>query len=49
MLGEKFRGIDPACTLTCFSLDSEAYKMEVDAKAYRGASANKAEHLYFLN
>lgn len=45
VLGEKFRGIDPACTLTCPPLGSDAYKMEMDATAYRGASAAKAEYL----
>ncbi len=45
VLGDKFRGIDPACTLTCSPLGSDAYKMEMDATAYRGASENLAEHL----
>lgn len=45
VLGEKFRGIDPACTLTCSPLASDAFKMELDATAYRGASENKAEYL----
>jgi 2-iminobutanoate/2-iminopropanoate deaminase len=45
VLGDKFRGIDPACTLTCPRLGSDAYKMEMDATAYRGASRNKAEYL----
>ena len=45
VLGEKFRGIDPACTLTCSPLASEVYKMEMDATAYRGASAGKAQYL----
>ena len=45
VLGDKFRGIDPACTLTCSPLGSDAYKMEMDATAYRGASANEAEYL----
>ena len=45
VLGEKFRGIDPACTLTCPPLGSEAYKMEMDATAYRGASAGEAQYI----
>jgi enamine deaminase RidA (YjgF/YER057c/UK114 family) len=45
VLGDKFRGIDPACTLTCPPLGSEAYKMEMDATAQRGASTNVAEYI----
>lgn len=45
VLGEIFRGIDPACTLTCSPLASDAFKMELDATAYRGASENQAEYL----
>jgi 2-iminobutanoate/2-iminopropanoate deaminase len=45
VLGEKFRGIDPACTLTCSLLAADAYKMEMDATAFRGASREKAEYL----
>jgi enamine deaminase RidA (YjgF/YER057c/UK114 family) len=45
VLGDKFRGIDPACTLTCSPLASDAFKMEMDATAYRGASAKAAEYL----
>lgn len=45
VLGEKFRGIDPACTLTCSPLASDAYKMEMDATAHRGASASEAEYI----
>ena len=45
VLGDKFRGIDPACTLTCPPLGSDTYKMEMDATAYRGASASEAEYI----
>jgi len=45
VLGDKFRGIDPACTLTCSPLASEIYKMEMEATAYRGVSAGKAEYI----
>ena len=38
VLGDKFRGIDPALTLTCTPLASPIYKMELDATAVRGAS-----------
>jgi 2-iminobutanoate/2-iminopropanoate deaminase len=46
VLGEKFRGIDPACTLTCSPLASDIFKVELDATAYRGASKNKAEYIH---
>lgn len=45
VLGEKFEGIDPACTLTCPTLGSDAFKMEMDATAYRGASTLEAEYI----
>lgn len=45
VLGDKFRGIDPALTLTCAPLASDAYKMEMDATAYRGASATETEYV----
>ena len=45
VLGDKFRGIDPACTLTCPPLGSDTYKMEMDATRYRGASASEAEYI----
>lgn len=45
VLGEKFRGIDPACTLTCSPLASDIFKVELDATAYRGASQGKAEYI----
>lgn len=38
VLGDKFRGIDPALTLICTPLASPIYKMELDATAVRGAS-----------
>lgn len=44
VLGERFRGIDPALTLTCPTLGSTIYKVELDATAIRGAS--KAEAVY---
>ena len=45
VLGEKFRGIDPACTLTCSPLVSDVFKVEIDATAYRGASNYETEYL----
>lgn len=45
VLGNKFRGIDPACTLTCTPLASEAYKMEMEATAHRGVSARETEYI----
>lgn len=38
VIGEKFRGIDPATTVTCPPLGSTAYKVELEVTAYRGAS-----------
>lgn len=42
-VGERFRGVDPAMTLTCPSLSSNAYKVEMEVTAYRGASSGKVE------
>ncbi|WNW10263.1 Rid family hydrolase [Pseudomonas sp. DTU_2021_1001937_2_SI_NGA_ILE_001] len=38
IVGEKFRGIDPATTVTCPPLGSTVYKMELEVTAFRGAS-----------
>ncbi|MEG1038360.1 MAG: RidA family protein [Pseudomonas sp.] len=38
LIGEKFRGIDPASTVTCPPLGSTVYKVEVEVTAYRNAS-----------
>ena len=38
IVGEKFRGIDPAATVTCPPLGSTIYKVELEVTAYRGAS-----------
>lgn len=40
-IGSKFRGINPATTVTCPLLGSTVYKVELEVTAYRGAS--KAE------
>ena len=37
-IGELFRGINPACTVTCPPLGSTIYKVEIQVTAYRGAS-----------
>ena len=37
-VAEKFRGINPALTLTCPPLGSPQYKIEIEITAYRGAS-----------
>lgn len=38
LIGEKFRGIDPASTVTCPPLGSTVYKVELEVTAYRGAA-----------
>jgi len=38
LIGEKFRGINPASTVTCPPLGSTVYKVELEVTAYRGAS-----------
>jgi len=38
VVGAKFRGIDPASTITCPPLGSTVYKVELEVTAYRGAS-----------
>lgn len=38
LVGEKFRGIDPASTVTCPPLGSTVYKVELEVTAFRGAS-----------
>ncbi|MBR9904515.1 MAG: RidA family protein [Gammaproteobacteria bacterium] len=40
-IGTKFRGVNPATTVTCPPLGSTDYKVELEVTAYRGAS--KAE------
>ena len=44
IIGDKFRGINPASTVTCPPLGSTVYKVELEVTAYRGAStANVVE------
>ncbi len=43
IVGEKFRGTDPASTVTCPPLGSTVYKVEIEVTAYRGASSAEIE------
>lgn len=43
IVGDKFRGIDPASTVTCPPLGSTVYKVEIEVTAYRGASTADVE------
>ncbi|WP_425930422.1 RidA family protein [Pseudomonas sp. NyZ201] len=45
LIGEKFRGIDPASTVTCPPLGSTVYKVELEVTAHRGASKAQVEHV----
>ncbi|MGJ7546855.1 RidA family protein [Pseudomonas alloputida] len=38
IVGEVFRGIDPASTVTCPPLGATVYRVELEVTAYRGAS-----------
>lgn len=38
IVGEKFRGVDPATTVSCPPLGSDIYKVEIEVTAYKGAS-----------
>lgn len=43
LVGEKFRGINPASTVTCPPLGSTVYKVEIEVTAYRGAGRAETE------
>ena len=43
VIGERFRGIDPASTVTCPPLGSTVYKVEIEVTAFRGASQATVE------
>lgn len=45
IVGEKFRGVNPATTITCPPLGSTIYKMELEVTAYRGASHAEVEEI----
>ncbi|OWV29649.1 RidA family protein [Halomonas campaniensis] len=38
IIGQKFKGVDPASTVTCPPLGSTVYKVELEVTAYKGAS-----------
>jgi len=42
-IGQKFKGIDPATTVTCPPLGSSIYEVEIEVTAYRGASTADVE------
>ncbi|MDH2435449.1 RidA family protein [Pokkaliibacter sp. MBI-7] len=44
-IGNKFRGIDPATTVTCPPLGSTVYKVELEVTAYRGAAGADVERI----
>ncbi len=44
-IGTKFRGINPATTVTCPPLGSTVYKVELEVTAYRGASKAEREEI----
>lgn len=44
VLSEKFRGIDPASTITATPL-AGAYRVEIEVTAYRGVGHTKAEYI----
>lgn len=43
VIGETFRGINPATTITCPPLGSSVYKVEIEVTAYRNASQANVE------
>lgn len=45
IVGDKFRGIDPASTVTCPPLGSTVYKVEIEVTAYRGAAQADVEKI----
>ncbi|WP_263053304.1 RidA family protein [Marinomonas mediterranea] len=44
-VGSKFKGIDPATTVTCPPLGSTVYKVELEVTAYRGAAMAEVENI----
>lgn len=45
LIGTKFRGVDPTTTVTCPSLGSTIYEVEIEVTAYRGASQAHVEQV----
>ncbi len=43
IVGEKFRGINPASTVTCPPLGSTVYKVEIEVTAFLGAGQAETE------
>lgn len=44
-IGKKFKGVNPASTVTCPPLGSTVYKVELEVTAYRGASIANVENI----
>ena len=44
-IGQKFKGVNPATTVTCPPLGSLIYKVELEVTAFRGASKLELEHI----
>ena len=44
-VGKKFKGIDPAMTITCPPLGSPAYEIEIEVTALRGAANADIEYV----
>lgn len=44
-IGERFRGIDPARTVTCSPLGAPEFKVEIEVTAYRGAGKAEQERI----
>ncbi|MBU9824537.1 MULTISPECIES: RidA family protein [Rahnella] len=45
IIGAKFRGINPATTVTCPPLGSTVYKVELEVTAWRGAGKAEVEEI----
>ncbi|WP_109511656.1 RidA family protein [Pseudomonas ovata] len=48
IIGQKFRGVDPASTVTCPPLGSTVYKVELEVTAYRGAARAEVTQISLL-
>ncbi|PYF83127.1 MULTISPECIES: Rid family hydrolase [Marinomonas] len=44
-IGQKFKGVNPASTVTCPPLGSTVYKVELEVTAYRGASTADVQNI----
>ncbi|SBS29306.1 Enamine/imine deaminase [Marinomonas spartinae] len=44
-IGTKFKGVNPATTVTCPPLGSTVYKVELEVTAYRGASKANVQEI----